>query len=117
RRYHLAGTFDPQTGEITYFVNGRLNTTHRLSGRFKPSSYPMTLAASPTSGNKAHYHWQGCLEQVRISNTIRYRDNFEPDDELRADDHALLVLPLNEGSGPTVFDASGHNHHGIIIGA
>lgn len=115
-RVHLAGTFDGDT--LTLFVNGRLMKSLPLGGQFASSGFPLTIGASP-SPNAAgfDYPFDGIIDGIRVSKTVRYTKDFEPPLRMESDDDTLALYDFSEGQGLKLSDSSGHEHHGLIRGA
>ena len=115
-RVHLAGTFDGDT--LTLFVNGRLMKSLPLGGQFASSGFPLTIGASP-SPNAAgfDYPFDGIIDGIRVSKTVRYTKDFEPPLRMESDDDTLALYDFSEGQGLKLRDSSGHEHHGLIRGA
>jgi hypothetical protein len=115
-RVHLAGTIDGRT--LKLFVNGKLASIGRLNGNFKASAFPMTIGASPSS-NKAGIDlaFDGVIDQVRISNAIRYTEDFEVPVQFEADENTMASYRFDEGKGQTLADSSGNDNHGQLRGA
>jgi hypothetical protein len=64
--------------------------------------------------------WQpldALIDQVHISTAARYEKDFTPDERFATDKDTLLLYRCDEGQGEELKDASGHGHHGKIIGA
>ena len=60
----------------------------------------------------------GYVDELRISNSIRYHDNFTPPSaQFHNDSNTIGLWNFNEGSGDTVYDISGNENHGILYGA
>ncbi len=112
RRLHLAGVIDGQS--LRLFVNGRklMDRTLRRLELAQPGS-PFTLGAH----NDGSYPFHGVIDEVRLSNVARYVDPFEPESRFEPDEHTLALYHCDEIDGDRLLDASGHEHHGRIIGA
>ena len=50
---------------------------------------------------------KGAMLDLRVSSTARYSASFTPSYPASVDASTLLYYPMNEGSGPTSFDAIG----------
>jgi hypothetical protein len=60
----------------------------------------------------------GIIDEVRISDVVRYTADFAvPTTEFALDANTRLLWHLNEGSGTTVIDASGNENTGELQGA
>lgn len=61
--------------------------------------------------------FNGVIDEVRISSTQRYTDQYVPPERLAADEHTVALYHFDEGQGTVLKDSSGNGHHGIIHGA
>ena len=59
----------------------------------------------------------GIIDEVRISDVVRYTKNFTPPDrEFEPDKNTRLLWHFNEGKGKKINDASGNKNVGEVIG-
>nr|MBC8357152.1 DUF1583 domain-containing protein [Planctomycetota bacterium] len=115
-RVHLAGTFDGKT--LQMFVNGKLTDTRQVTGPFTGSALPMTIGASPSRNERGiDVAFDGLIDQVRISKTVRYKADFTVPTLFEADESTLALYRFDEGKGDTLADSSGNNNHGQLRGA
>ena len=115
-RVHLAGTFDGKT--LQMFVNGRLIDTRQVTGRFTGSALPMTIGASPSRNERGiDVAFDGLIDQVRISKTVRYQADFAVPAVFDVDAATLALFRFDEGQGETLTDSSGNNIQGQLRGA
>ena len=115
-RVHLAGTFDGKT--LQMFVDGKLTDTRIVTGPFTGSPFPMTIGASPSPNERGvDVAFDGIIDQVRISKTVRYTADFAVPTVFNADASTLALFRFAEGKGTTLGDASGHKQHGKVQGA
>ena len=78
----------------------------------------MTIGVSPSPREiGVDYAFAGVIDQVRVSNAIRYTTDFVIPKRLKTDDSTLALFHFDEGQGATLRDASGNDHHGTIKGA
>ena len=61
--------------------------------------------------------FNGIIDEIRISNTARYTEDFTPEKRFENDEHTLALYHMDEGSGDVLKDSSGNGHHGKIFGA
>src|SRR5262249_52495928 len=59
----------------------------------------------------------GIMREARISKSARYHKDFKPAPRFETDGDTLALYHFDEGNGDTLKDASGHGHHGNIVGA
>jgi len=108
RWYHVAATWDGKQAEL--FVDGQsvgqdtLTTPKRVENRLG------------VAGVRPWY-LLGSLDEVRVSSTIRYKENFFPSPRFEADEKTLVLYHCDEGSGKVLHDASGNDRHGLIVDA
>ncbi len=107
-RVHLAGVFTGK--ESLLFVDGKLVDR-------KPAS-PFAGAKDARQGEGLiGYNWVGAINQVRVSNSVRYDQDFMPEGVLQPDKDTVALYRFDEGTGDVLKDSSGNNHHGKIVGA
>lgn len=115
---HVASTY--QNGAIKIFVNGisaASNTCSAVGLDLTPSLQTFIGSA----GSSQYFH--GNVDEVRISDTIRYTSNFTPQTTpFEPDSHTKLLYHFDEnGDDPRntgkAFDSSGNGNHGTITGA
>ena len=96
--YHVAATYDNQA--IRTYVSG-LASTQTNTGL-------LTQAPLFRLGGYPNYsYFNGRLDEVRISNVLRYSGNFTvPDAPLVSDGNTLLLWHFDEGAGQSVADVS-----------
>ena len=58
----------------------------------------------------------GAIDEVRVSNTLRYTGDFVAARHFTTDAKTALLWHFNDGSGDTVTDASGYGYSGTIVG-
>jgi len=105
-RTHVAGVYTPT--ELRLYVNGKKAGVQSLAG----------IAINPITRNVSiGYKFTDMIDEVRVSNTARYDDEFDLKPRFENDPDTLLLYHCDEGSGSVLNDASGHNHTGKITGA
>ena len=114
---HVAGTFDGKS--IQLFVNGKLQATESIQRSHRPSLLAFMVGANPQRNPPRRAVWpptlfRGVISEVRISDCVRYAEDFEPEPRLRADSKTMVLYHLSQGEGSIVVDASGNHHHGQI---
>ncbi len=109
---HFAITYDSTTGVFNAYINGRLDATRSsLSG-----------AVSVTGGlqqylgaNSASFHY-GLIDEVRISNNVRYASAFTPPTDLFSNDaNTLSLYHFDTSTGSqNVTDSSSNGNTGAL---
>lgn len=121
--HHVAATVD-KNGTMRLFVDGTAAGS-QASGitSFIPSLgdenrdlaigsvFPYPEGSSPA----AAFQFQGAIDEVRISNTIRYQGNFTPlTTPLVSDSSTRLLLHFDEAQGTKILDSSGNGLIGTL---
>lgn len=58
-------------------------------------------------------HFTSSVDEIRVSNSVRYTDDFTPSRWHEPDAETMLLYHFEEGQGGDVEDASGQGHHGF----
>ena len=96
---------------------GSRGRPREVTGKFESPDAPMMIGFSPRKPGFPGGRFKGLVEQVRISKHVRYTGDFTRPEVVRTDPETELLLEINEGWGDVVYDSSGNNRHGRIIGA
>lgn len=105
QRVHVAVVRADQ--EMRLFVGGQMISRGEVSGR------PMSGVPLPfLIGTR----FTGRMDEIRVSTTARYAQDFKPRPRFEPDDDTLALYHCDEESGVVLKDASGHGHHGRISG-
>ncbi len=121
---HLAFTYDSEGDRVPrIFVDGTEVSYNRQDvaegDPVDETGCNYTIPGSIWTGEK---YFQGYMDEIRISNTIRYTENFTPQTTpFVRDEHTQLLLHFNEGGDDPrnpgfVIDDSGNGNHGTIVG-
>jgi len=118
RFVHVAGVWDGTT--VRSYVDGReLRRQLRDSGIPGGWKTPGLWIGQNTDSNSDD-RFEGLIASVRISRSIRYREDFAPPlpgHQWTPDAETLALYNFDEGQGDVLKDSSGNNHHGKIVGA
>jgi serine/threonine protein kinase/Leucine-rich repeat (LRR) protein len=129
KRFHLACSWDGTT--LAMFVNGRrafvsnrklepgIRAEH-IAERFREDATHAgdhTLGRGDPDPQEPQRSFPGEIDEIRISNVVRYLENFTPAERFEPDSATLALYHCDEGDGATLQDASGKGHHGQLIGA
>jgi hypothetical protein len=112
RWHHVAGVFDG--GEVRLYVDGRVADRTPGSGARRTNTLPLIVGADVNARGDAVSHFDGQIDEVRLSGVARYEgDGFTPRRRARPDEHTLLLLHMDGAVGPWLHDASGRGAHGV----
>src|SRR5262245_24695251 len=84
------------------------------------SHLPFMLGADPinfASGELAEGFLCGTMRAARISRGIEYSDSFTAPEHLDRSRETIALYDFTRDIGRYAIDLSGHNNHGVIIGA
>ena len=113
QRTHVAGTYGD--GHFTLFVDGEKMKSVKVPDGHKPAG-PLCIGRSkPDAPSTAAF--KGTIDEIRISRTVRYKEDFTPEQRFGADATTLALYHFDEGQGDVLKDSSGNNHHGKIVDA
>ena len=94
-----------------------------MDGHLEAESTDIALAGSggvDFNSSDPAGSFNGILDEIRFSNSIRYASAFVPPGQFQIDETTLALWRLNEGSFdedfPTVYDWSGNGYHGLPVG-
>ncbi|MCS7027334.1 MAG: LamG domain-containing protein [Bacteroidia bacterium] len=120
--HHIAVTRNSTTGSMRIFVDGNLDAsvstgpTGNISYRNgRITSYPndpyIVIGAEKHDYNPLVYpSYNGYIDELRISNVIRYTTNFTPPTTpFTTDANTVGLYHFDEGSGTTLLDVSGYS--------
>jgi outer membrane biosynthesis protein TonB len=105
--YHVAATYGG--GQARVFVNG-------IGSAAGGVGTTLTQGPALRFANLTGYpRFGGALDDIRLSNVVRYTANFTPPNALpAADANTIDQWPINEGSGQTIFDAAAPANNGTL---
>lgn len=117
--HHIAVTRAASSGQLKIFIDGAqdaqgsgpLGDVSYRDGR--ATSYPnsdpfLVIAAEKHDAGSAYPSYSGWIDEVRVSNSVRYTTNFaRPNAPFVTDSQTVALYHLDEGTGSTVNDASG----------
>jgi hypothetical protein len=112
KRVHVAAVYDGK--QRRFYVNGRASfATEVAAGKIQPQAVTVLGRTIGDMGG----HFQGVIDEVRISKVARYDKDFTPDKRFEPDKDTLALYHCDEGRGEVLKDSSGNGHHGKIVGA
>lgn len=112
---HFAGVYDG--GEIRFYIDGKLEGREAVPNPTPSSTLPLVIGAVPQSGGRPKEYFFGNIDEVRVSKSARYFDDFQPDRLHHADGDTRALFHFDEGAGQIAVDASGNGLHGRIVDA
>ncbi len=117
---HLAMVRDAERDERRFYVDGRLVGRESPAGRpserddLRICNVDRQYEAETERGGPRYVGW---IDELRVSDTPRYTDDFTPANRFEPDKHTRALYHFDEGQGDVLKDASGNGHHGKITGA
>ncbi|MDX1945452.1 MAG: SUMF1/EgtB/PvdO family nonheme iron enzyme [Pirellulaceae bacterium] len=117
RWVHVASSFDGSTS--TTFVDGvRQSCREPLELPLNVTNRTVSIGAGTYDATgKLGVFWDGLIDEVRISTTARYTQNFNPKRRFETDQHTAVLYHFDEATGEIARDASNHGRHGKIVAA
>jgi len=113
---HIAATFDSEADLIEVFLNGVSLGTKTITDEIINADGNLYIGLNPP--DPSYNALTGMVDEVRISNVVRYRSDFAPPlTQFEPDSNTIALYHFNEGIGNVVLDASGNGKDGIIYGA
>ena len=110
---HLAVTFDSGSGLATLWVDG-FNVGSATIAQPTATASDFVIGADASTGGLV---WNGNLDDVRVSDVVRYSSTFVPASQLVADADTAAWWGFEEASGGAAKDLSGGAHDGTLSGA
>ncbi|MBP0011132.1 LamG-like jellyroll fold domain-containing protein [Roseofilum sp. Belize Diploria] len=121
--HHCAMTWDSSTGKVELYKDGEAVFSGTLAkGREIPNGGALILGQEQDSvagSFDVNQAFRGQMSEVRIWDGIRSPQEIEDNRHcaLTGNESGLVLYwPLNEGTGTTVTDKSGHGHNGTTQG-
>lgn len=120
--HHIAITRESSSGNLRIFIDGSLDIeNYGPTGDIQyPDGYSaaqttdrlLVIAANKYSLTDADYFpaFNGYLDEIRLSNVIRYHSNFpRPNHPYETDANTVALFHFDEGYGDTLYDTSSHS--------
>ncbi len=111
---HLAGVYDDTAGAVHLFVNGKHAGTKPASGKRKTNKLPLYIGADPNASGQPSRNFTGGIDEVRLSNVVRYSQPFDPASVHKPDDKTVLLYHLDRTVGPFVLNHGPGASHGVL---
>lgn len=113
QRIHVAGVWDGERARI--FVDGKPGDGV-TEGAFDHWKEPGgTIGVQRQADGVLSKYFRGVIDEVRISQSARYLEEFVPDKRLKADEATLALYHCGEELGTGLTDSSKHLHHGKVV--
>ena len=115
RWYHLAGVFDGS--EVRLYLDGVRIAQSPAQGSRRLNGLPLLVGADPDNRGRPMSFFQGQIDEVRITEGVRYvGERFHPKANLNQDEKTQLLLGLNGQIGPFFLDLSRRSAHAFRVG-
>jgi hypothetical protein len=115
--FHFACVYDRDNLRMVVFINGEEVGVLEVPDEIPTSWSTVGMGAyAPNPGQNDEWY-DGLIDNIRISEGVRYTESFAPMKILEVDTQTLALWNLEESSGDIVFDSSGNGHDGVIQGA
>lgn len=106
--YHVACSWDGTTRRI--FVNGILEGTNSVAQTRSPDAGGNFRIGR--AGDYSSFTYTGSVDEVRVSNSSRYTENFLPQRRFQPDNNTMGLWHFDEGTGQEAKDSSTNNYTG-----
>ena len=94
------------------YLDGEVVARKQGSGRRVRNKLPLMIGADVDRNGQPTSHFSGKIDEVRLSNTVRYtKDRFTPPEQHAADADAVLLLACDRMVGPWAIDRSPQKAH------
>ena len=109
--HHMA--VSKENGTTNLFIDGVLLDSDTTSD---PIYLPSAITIGARFKEDYHHFWDGYISQVHVTFRAKYTSNFIPT-MIAPDSDTIGLWDFSTGSGLTLIDQSGNEHHGTIHGA
>lgn len=121
QRFHVAATWD---GKITRLFRDGIECRNKFPGQRHDGMLPQhgcvlgdTAVRNGDTFLPADFgYFEGTIDGFRLSQGLRYQNNFEPPRLLEGDKYTIALYHFDEGNGDVIHDATSNGHHGKIYG-
>lgn len=126
--HHIALTRDGKTGAMSIFIDGQNDVSGpgptgnigyepRRSSSYPDSDPYFVIGAEKHDGGQAYPSFNGYMDELRVSNTVRYSSAFtKPSGTFKADDQTVALFHFDEGEGAKVKDETSGNDGLVFSG-
>jgi|GEM_PF-4016626 len=113
--YYVAACWDSATGIARLFINGKIDTTYTSQVQQLNSQQGDLGFGGDADGNDKFV--MGSLDEIRISDIVRYVTTFIPPTmPFKPDKYTVALYHMDEGAGITTKDASGNGNDALLMG-
>ena len=95
---HVAGVYDGK--QVRLYIKGKLQESADVSGERTTNDHPLFVGADPDGFGNPTREFAGQIDEVRVSTSARYTDDFEPSQRFESDKESLLLLHMDQAVGP-----------------
>ena len=111
---HLAGVFDGS--QCRLYIDGKSVQSLPGTGTRGVNKLPLFVGADPDGYGNPTREFAGQIDEVRLSQGVRYTEDFVPKRRHQADEKTKLLLNFDRQVGPFVLDASENRTSVILLG-
>ncbi len=114
--HHIASVFDGERWSM--FVDGKLvgRTDVEPTWSRKRNDLPLYVGADPGRDGSPGSFFHGWVDEVRISTTAKYAENFEPKRRLASEEDTLLLYNFDYELGVIAYDSGPGGLHMPMLG-
>ena len=113
--HHIAGVFDGR--EVRVYVDGKVVANAKGKGPRQTNKLPLFIGADTNAQGQPMSHFQGSIDDVRLSNVARYSgEEFTPPERHQPDANTVLLIPCDRDFGPWSIDRSASKAHPLRQG-
>jgi len=78
----------------------------------------VAIGGQPHASGNWTFPFSGCIDEFRVSDVVRYTQDFVPGQKQEPDEHTLLHYHCDDRDPRTGYlrDSSGNAHHGMMVG-
>lgn len=110
---HFAFTYDKENQSLKSFINGELVKTSNIDINITPS--PENFFIGKENGTQNWY--VGNLDELHISNSVRYTESFTVSSQRNIDENTILYYSFEEVVNNKVLDISGNGRDLYLVNA
>lgn len=112
RWYHLAAVIHPQSG-LSLYING-VKQNSVAPGLTSPTVSSNRITTVGCQGDRFDRNFNGRIDEVRLSSTARYTQNFNPNCTHPIDSNTVAYYPMDLISNGQTFDLGPNAYHASV---